>query len=83
MTATAIRRKLKGYIDAISDKNLETVRPILSYMAETSAASDPLIIETDLTDEEHALIEEGMREYERDPSSFTDWEDVKREAGLI
>jgi hypothetical protein len=34
-------------------------------------------IETDLTDEEIALIEEGMKEYDRDPSSFVPLGSVK------
>jgi hypothetical protein len=81
MNATLTRRELHGFIDAIPDQNLETVRPILSYMA--AALDEPLVIETDLTDEEHTLIAAGMREYERDPSSFTPWEEVKRQAGLV
>jgi len=32
--------------------------------------------------DEIAMIEEGMREYEDDPSSFTDWKTVKKELGL-
>jgi hypothetical protein len=32
--------------------------------------------------EEIAMIEEGMREYENNPPSFTDWKTVKKELGL-
>jgi hypothetical protein len=81
MNAALTRRELHGFIDAIPDQNLDTVRPILSYMA--ASLDEPFVIETDLTAEDHALIAEGMREYERDPSSFTPWAEVKRKAGLV
>jgi hypothetical protein len=29
--------------------------------------------------EEISMIEEGMREYEKDPSTFTNWRTVKKE----
>jgi hypothetical protein len=46
-------------------------------MIERSADdNEPIIIETDLTEEEHALIEAGMRDYERDPSSFVPLESI-------
>ena len=38
--------------------------------------NDPIIIETDLTEEEHAIIEQGRLDYERDPSSFVPLESI-------
>ncbi|MCL1992196.1 MAG: hypothetical protein FWG66_04535 [Spirochaetes bacterium] len=32
--------------------------------------SEPVFIETDLTDEEHALIEEGRKRYRERPEDF-------------
>jgi hypothetical protein len=43
---------------------------------------EPLVIEPADADE-IAMIEEGMREYEKDPSAFTDWKTVKKEMGLV
>jgi hypothetical protein len=48
---------------------------------ENSPYDDTLVIEP-ANEEEIALIEEGMREYESDPSSFRNWKDVKRDLGL-
>ena len=39
--------------------------------------AEPPTIETDLTAEEHALIEEGMKDYENDPSSFVPLDSIK------
>jgi hypothetical protein len=77
-TATAIRGELKGYIDAISDRNLEMVRPILSFLAKNPATGEPFVIETDLTDEEAAIIDEGRRGREEHPENFTPWAKVRR-----
>jgi hypothetical protein len=35
------------------------------------ADDEPLVIETDLTEEEHALIADSVERYHRDPTSFT------------
>jgi hypothetical protein len=81
-TANAARQELKGYIDIIPERSFEVVRNFLSYLAETPPFfNEPLIIEPADT-EEVAMIEEGMREYERDPSTFTPWKTVKKEMGL-
>ena len=43
--------------------------------------NEPLVIEP-ADAEETAMIEEGMREYEKDPTAFTPWKTVKKEMGL-
>jgi hypothetical protein len=77
-TPTAIRGELKGYIDTIPDYNLEVVRPILSFLAKTPAADDPLVIETDLTTEEKNIIAAGRKERKEHPENFTPWKKVRR-----
>jgi len=78
----AARQELKGYIDVIPERSFEAVRNFLSYIAETPPFFDePLVIEP-ANAEEIAMIEEGMREYEKDPSAFTSWKTVKKEMGL-
>jgi hypothetical protein len=77
-TATAIKGELKGYIDAIPDRDLEMVRPILSFLAGNPGADKPLVIETDLTDEEVAMIDEGRRNRKEHPENFTPWAKVRQ-----
>jgi hypothetical protein len=36
------------------------------------------VLETDLIDEENAIIEESLEEYQTDPSSVTPWRKVRR-----
>jgi len=81
MMASVARQELKGYIDIIPERSFEVVRNFLSYLAETSSVDEPFIIEP-ANEEEIAMIEERMREYERDPSVFKDWKTVKKELGL-
>jgi hypothetical protein len=52
------------------------VRPILSFLAR--AAEEPLVFETDLTDEEKAIVEKGRRERVECPKSFAPWAEGRR-----
>jgi hypothetical protein len=56
------------------ERNLSMLRPLLSFPAEPAYAG-----ETDLTDEENAMIEESLAEYRADPSSVTPWSKVRGE----
>jgi hypothetical protein len=76
MNTTAVRRELKGYIDAIPDRNLEIVRPMLSFLANTQ--NEALVIETDLTAGEKAVIKAGRRERKEHPENFTPWAEIRR-----
>jgi len=73
-TAAAVRRELKNYIDAIPEINLEIVRPMLSFLA----GNEPLIIETNLTAKEKAVIKAGRRERKEHPENFTPWTAIKK-----
>jgi hypothetical protein len=80
--ATAARQELKSFIDVIPERSFGVVKNFLSYLAEPAPSIDePLVIEPADADE-IAMIEEGMREYEKDPSTFTDWKTVKMKMGL-
>jgi hypothetical protein len=80
--ANAARQELKGYIDFIPERSFEVVRNLLSYLAETDPVfNGPLVIEP-ADAEEITLIKEGMKEYEKNPSTFTPWKTVKKEMGL-
>jgi hypothetical protein len=61
----------------------QEIRDFVDVVPELSFRNKPLVIETDLTDEEYSLIDEGMRDYDRDHSTFTDWEIVKKELAAV
>jgi hypothetical protein len=63
----AVKQEILGYIDEIPNAKLEALRPLLRLLTN----NEPLIIETDLTDDEKAKIAEGMAEYDAHPESFT------------
>jgi hypothetical protein len=77
MSDTAVRRELKRYIDAIPASNLEIVRPMLLYLAETQTGQ--LVIETNLTADEKAVIKAGRKERKEHPENFTPWATIKAE----
>ena len=72
MTAAVLRQEIHSYVDTLSERSLYALRPLLSVLAK------PLYtIETDLTAEEIAMIDEGMTEYRIDPSSFIPLENIQ------
>ena len=77
MNAATIRRELKRYIDAIPESNLEIVRPMLSFLAGNQNKNEPLIIETNLTADEKAIIKAGRKERKKHPENFTSWTSIK------
>ena len=78
-TATTIRSELKSYIDAIPESNLEIVRPMLSFLAGNHAINEHLVIETNLTAKEKAVIRAGRKERKEHPENFTPWATIKTE----
>jgi hypothetical protein len=57
---SAVRKEMKSYIDNIPDSRLKALKPLLVSL---SNEEDELIIETDLTDEEKAIIKAGRAEF--------------------
>ncbi|MCL2295288.1 MAG: hypothetical protein FWC36_10585 [Spirochaetes bacterium] len=78
MDAITIRRELKQYIDKIPESNLEIVRPMLSFLA--MKQDDRLVIETNLTASEKAVIKAGRKERKEHPENFTSWAAIKAES---
>jgi len=76
-TANTVRRELKHYIDVIPEPNLEIVRPMLSFLAGNQAMNEPLVIETNLTADEKAVIKAGRKERKEHPENFTPWATIK------
>lgn len=54
-----IRKEVHSFIDILPDEKLAALKPILTLLVD----NEPLIIETDLTDEERAIIAQGREEY--------------------
>ena len=58
---TSIRKEVLDYIDDIPDVKLEALKPLLLLLS----ANSEIAIETDLTDDEKAIIREGREEYKK------------------
>jgi isoleucyl-tRNA synthetase len=74
MTGLATRKELHTLIDTIPEQSLSAIAPLLSFLADEYWKP---VIETDLTDEEHALIAESVKRYHKDPSSFVPLESIR------
>jgi len=75
MTAALLRKELHNIIDEIPDRSLPAIKPLLDYIAEDYWKP---VIEP-ASPEEAAMIDERVKEYEKDPSSFVPFK--KRAAG--
>ena len=64
-----IRQELHAYLDILPETKMKVLQPLLYFLAH-DMPEDEIIIETDLTDEEYAIIAQGMKEYVKDPDSF-------------
>ena len=56
-----LRKEILGYIERIPDSNLEALKPVLAILANKNTT-----IETNLTDEEKAIVAKGRKVYEKD-----------------
>jgi hypothetical protein len=72
MTITALRSELKSIIDTMPERSLYALKPLLSVLS-----IDPVIIETDLTVEEKAIIEAGEKEFQKHPETFVPLESIR------
>ena len=71
MTTAVLRKELHRYIDAMPDRNIVALNPLLSVLAEPLYTIEPA------SPEEIAMIKEGVTEYRTDPSSFIPLEDIQ------
>jgi len=78
MTTATLREELHTLIDAIPDRALVALKPLLQFLAEDY--SKPVV--EPANQEERALIEEGMREYEQNPESFITLSEYKKRRGI-
>jgi hypothetical protein len=71
MTTTTLRSELKNMIDIMPERNLYALKPLLSVLS-----IEPIIIETDLTVEEKAIIAAGEKDFTEHPETFTRLQDI-------
>ena len=72
MKTANLRKKLKDYIETMPEHNLYALKPLLKQL------SEPLyIVETDLSAEEIAMIDERMKDYETNPERWVPLKDIK------
>ncbi|MDR1468746.1 MAG: hypothetical protein LBT00_05575 [Spirochaetaceae bacterium] len=76
MAIAQLKQELHGSIDTMTDKDSKMARPFISVCDEID-----YVIETDLTDEERAFIEDSARRYRDDPSGFVSLAEAKRRLG--
>ena len=70
---TDLRQELCGYIEAMPERNLRVLKPLLLVLSDPSYT-----VETDLSAEEIAVIDAGMEEYRTDPDSFVSLDSLRR-----
>jgi hypothetical protein len=66
MTAAVLRKELHSMIDTIPEQSLSAIQPILYFLS--NEYWKPVI--EPANPEEIAMIDERMKEYDTDPSSF-------------
>ena len=72
-TTVAVRQELHSIINTMPERKLDALRPLFKMLVD----DDTITIETDLTDEEHSLIEEGVKHYHEHPEDFVPLESIK------
>ena len=70
MTEAVLRKEIHGIIDNIPERSLYALKPLLTVLASQTYA-----IETDLTPEEIAIIDEGIQEFREHPQNFMSLKD--------
>ena len=70
MTEAVLRKEIHGIIDTIPVRSLHALKPLLTVLAAPAN-----IIETDLTPEEIAIIDEGIQEFRVYPQNFVSLKD--------
>ena len=59
------------YIETLSESKLQMLLPIMAELAKPQ-----YIVETDVTPEEIAMVDERMKDYEKDPCSWISAQDL-------
>jgi isoleucyl-tRNA synthetase len=73
MTTAVLRKELHTIIDTMTERSLQAVKPLLSYIADDYWK--PVIEPASL--EEIAMADKRMKDYEKEPSSFISLKEIK------
>jgi hypothetical protein len=76
-TQATLRKKIDAYLDGLPPRQLSALKPILARMSVPESK-----IDTDLTEKEKRIIEDGLAEYRRNPDSFMSLDDYIKQRGL-
>jgi hypothetical protein len=76
MTTAALRKELHTFIDTIPDRRLTALKPLLADLADDADYRKPVI--EPASPEEIKMAERRLKDYERDPSSFVPWSEIKK-----
>jgi hypothetical protein len=71
METTALRKELHRRIDAMPERSLYALEPLLTILAEPLYTIEPA------SPEECAMVEARIKDYENDPSSWVPLESIK------
>jgi hypothetical protein len=72
MTTATLRKEIHSIIDAMPDRSLPALKPLLTFIADEYWKP---VIEP-ASPEEIAMCNERLKDYEKDPSSFIPLEDI-------
>jgi hypothetical protein len=72
MKTAVLRDELHSYIDAIPERNLYILRPLLDFLTDKDAADD------NLSDEETELLKQCRSSRKERNESLTSWTKVRR-----
>ena len=80
---TALRQELHDFIDIMPERKLNALRPLISILMEEEypigmedIPESDIAIESDLSDEEYAIIARGTARYHEHPEEFITLESV-------
>ena len=68
---TTLKKELQEYIEFIPESKLYALKPLLSMLAEPMSITIEPANEDEIT-----MIDERMKDYEKDPSSFIPLENI-------
>ena len=80
---TALRQELHNFIDTLPERKLSALKPLLSILTEEEypigiedIPESEIAIETDLSDEERAIVTRGVTRYHEHPEEFVTLDSV-------
>ena len=80
---TTLRQELHNFIDIMPERKLSALKPLISLLMEEEypigvedIPESEIVIETDLTDEEHAILAQEAARYRAHPEEYVTLDSV-------